>query len=209
MNRTTFSTYTGKSVTLEAISGEVLEASKHSTTEIHSRGGGGYVSAKSGGYVSAPSVSSTSTTHQEIWLRTSEGTEVPVQLSGADAPVRAGQQVVAFKASTGTKQIFFALGNKTSKQLTQPEPGHMVLRALGLQSSAVLLLHLLIGGAIYVGMQLLSESLGDKTGWGLIAGIVLGPLYVVVQTVRLSKRAGADGKKVDDWVQGVFSEQPK
>lgn len=81
-----------KRLKFSVISGEVLGSSKYSKTHVHSSGGGGYVGNR-GGHVSAPTVYSTTSTNQDIWIRDDQDNEVPIQLSGADIPLREGQRI--------------------------------------------------------------------------------------------------------------------
>lgn len=71
--------------------GTVLEVQKHSSTSVHSSGGGGYVHEGSG-YISAPTVHSTTSTTQEIWFKDASGTQHQMKFFDADVPIRTGNE---------------------------------------------------------------------------------------------------------------------
>ena len=80
-------THLNKEVVFWKITGEVMDSNKYSETHVSSSGGGGYVGG-SGGHISAPRVSSRAVTNHEFWIRTQDGTEESVQLTGHDIPDR-------------------------------------------------------------------------------------------------------------------------
>lgn len=89
--------YNGSSLHFWKVTGEVVSTQKHSETHVSSSGGGGYVNQGSG-YISAPTVHSRAVTQHEFWLKTEDGREVSVKLSGFDIPLREGQKVTLISA---------------------------------------------------------------------------------------------------------------
>jgi hypothetical protein len=89
--------YRGKKLEVWTQSGTVVSASKLSRTFVSSHGGGGWVGPH-GGPVSAPTVSSSTTTEQEIWIRRANGEETAIQFSGKNVPVREGQRLTFIAA---------------------------------------------------------------------------------------------------------------
>jgi len=86
--------------------GEVIGTNKFSETHVTSTGGGGTVGGYVGPYgghvggtISAPAVSSHAITKHEFWIRTDEGKELPIKLSGVDIPLLAGQRITMIGAS--------------------------------------------------------------------------------------------------------------
>ncbi len=99
--------YRGKKFEAWSQSGTVLSTSKHSRTTISGHGGGGFV-GPNGTTVSAPTLVSSTTTEQEIWIRRANGEETAIQLSGVDIPVREGQHVTFIAAKRlGAKDGFW------------------------------------------------------------------------------------------------------
>ena len=89
--------YRGKKFDAWTQSGTVLSTSKHARTTISGHGGGGVV-GPNGTTVSAPTMVSSTTTEQEIWIRRANGEETAIQFSGVDIPVREGQRVTFIAA---------------------------------------------------------------------------------------------------------------
>jgi hypothetical protein len=87
----------GKTLEVWTQSGTVLSTSKHSKTDIASYGGGGWV-GQHGGSVSAPTIVSSTTTEQEIWIRRDNGEETAIKLVNVEVPVREGQRVTFIAA---------------------------------------------------------------------------------------------------------------
>ncbi len=98
--------YRGKKLVVWSESGVVLSASKHSVTNVGSYGGGGWVGPQ-GGTVAAPTIVSTTTTKQEIWIRLDDGQEKAIKLSGLDVSVREGQRVTFIAAKPERAEIGF------------------------------------------------------------------------------------------------------
>lgn len=91
--------YRGMKLEVWTQGGTVLSTSKHSRTDVASYGGGGWV-GQHGGSISAPTIVSSTTTTQEIWIRRENGEEAAIQLSGVDVPVREGQRVTVIAAKS-------------------------------------------------------------------------------------------------------------
>jgi hypothetical protein len=91
--------YRGMKLEVWTQGGTVLSTSKHSRTDVASYGGGGWV-GQHGGSISAPTIVSSTTTTQEIWIRRENGEETAIQLSGVDVPVREGQRVTVIAAKS-------------------------------------------------------------------------------------------------------------
>ena len=89
--------YLDKEIEFYQVTGTVLNNDKYSKTHVSSSGGGGYVS-QYGGHVSAPQVTSSTTTHQEIWIKSESGAEESLQLVGFDIPLRPGHKITLISA---------------------------------------------------------------------------------------------------------------
>jgi len=86
-----------KDIDVVAIKGEVKGFQKHSKTSVYSIGGGGFV-GQNGGYVSAPEIRSNSTEITEFFVRTSDGKETHVKLTGLEVAMRDGHMVTMVMA---------------------------------------------------------------------------------------------------------------
>lgn len=87
----------GKTIEFKSLTGVVLESDKRSETKISASGGGGHI-GPNGGSISNVSISSSTTTLHEFWIRTEDGSERDVQLKGVDIPLRAGQKITLISA---------------------------------------------------------------------------------------------------------------
>lgn len=72
--------------------GEVAGQQKWSETEVHSSGGGAYVTQQ-GGYVAPPRISSTTHEKHELWIREQDGKETAIKFTDGNFPVRECQKV--------------------------------------------------------------------------------------------------------------------
>ena len=73
--------------------GVVVHADRRFETHVSSSGGGGYI-GPSGGYLAEPQIRSTTTDHQTIFLRGSDGSEQSFDLQDWDLAVRPGSRMV-------------------------------------------------------------------------------------------------------------------
>jgi hypothetical protein len=83
-----------KTIKFTYIPGEVIGTSKFSETQISSSGGAAYA-GELGAYASAPRIHSTSIINHEFWIKSANGQEHEIKLTGVDIPLREGQQVTA------------------------------------------------------------------------------------------------------------------
>lgn len=92
MSSTSYTLSSGQSFLFSIIEAEVVNNERSESVSIHSSGGGGYV-GQYGGYVQAPTIHSTTTSNQRIWLRLQNGSEHHLDLENADLPTRTGHQL--------------------------------------------------------------------------------------------------------------------
>jgi len=107
-----------KVLLLSVIKGEVIGQQKWSETEVHSSGGGGHIGPQ-GGHVSAPTITSTSKTKQEFWIREDDGRETSIELTDSAFTAREGQKVWitwgANKKNISTSKYLFAYNSASDK----------------------------------------------------------------------------------------------
>lgn len=106
----------GRHVTFEVFEGEIAGDKTWSESHIHSSGGGGYIGPY-GGNIRGPSISSSNSTHQEIWVRQANGQEFPLQLTNQNVMVRAGHKVALIVGANRLERRNMQLINLTSRQL--------------------------------------------------------------------------------------------
>ena len=75
--------------------GTVLDTAKRSETHVSGSGGGGMsFHGGQGGRTDPVTISSSTTTRHDIWIKDEEtGKDRPIQLSGVDMPLRTGQRI--------------------------------------------------------------------------------------------------------------------
>ncbi|MBM5575311.1 hypothetical protein [Deefgea sp. CFH1-16] len=103
----------GQPITLQTNRWEVLDQHKWDKTKVTVSGGGGYVGPY-GGYVNAPQVHTRQIAQHEIWLRDSDGKEVPLHLASHNFPVRPGHQLVLYGARTKKQSYLVGVKNMTT-----------------------------------------------------------------------------------------------
>lgn len=125
--------FSNATVNLETRTGVVLSTDKRSETQIRSHGGGGYVSSN-GGYVAPARISSKTVELHEFWIEDEAGNEIPVQLSGANLPLRIGQKVSVIGAARPNAQQLFvaAVVNHSSGSTTRVLSNEDLAASLGL-----------------------------------------------------------------------------
>ncbi len=206
--------YRGKTLEVWTQSGTVLSTSKHSRTDVASYGGGGWVGPK-GGSVSAPTIVSSTTTEQEIWIRQDSGQETAIQLSGVDVPVRAGQRVtfVAAKQPWAKNGFWVTLVNHSADR-HWPLSSNAELSAQG-RLGAYPLLKLrdfLAAAAIFVVLFLapafspkgLSEhpTITELAPFGEPSLLIILPLgFLVLRTLLAVRRKDRIFAALDAWVE--------
>lgn len=158
--------------------GEVLSSEKHSETHIRSQGGGGHVSSGSG-YVAPARITSQSVEKHEIWVREEDGTEFPLQLSGVNLPLRAGQTISAVMVGRRNYDTGYiaAIVNHSANAVTRVHSDQDLANRLGLTpnphtteivlvSAAVAAFGFFaIGNFLVMGAGLLLAGYGVRTGY--------------------------------------------
>ncbi len=142
-------------LTLYPITGIVLANRKWATTHVHGGGGGGH-SQSGSGYTAPVHISSTTTEHDQIFLKTESGKELAYDFANLSVPFRDGHKVTVVSGGFEGEPAFpnllvrnhdlgetawFASG---LKRLAQPAKG---LKAL-YSTEDKLILILLAGGVV-------------------------------------------------------------
>lgn len=170
--------YRNKEVEFSEVTGEVLGQNKYSETHVSSSGGGGYV-GQHGGHVSAPQVRSTAITNHEFWIKTDDGAEKSVQLSGCDIPLREGHKITLITAGLkGKKSSYHSiLVNHNAKKHWFIKEAQELNKLLGLQiasGKSILIAGLIIWFVVWA-------SLPDNGGWQNASwslAFILGGLFL-------------------------------
>lgn len=84
----------GRSLEVHTMVGKVVGASKHLETKVHGSGGGGG-SYQGTGYTAPVHISSTTTTHDQIFLQASDGSEHALKLQNWDLACRESHELIA------------------------------------------------------------------------------------------------------------------
>ena len=105
-------------IDLHSFTGEVLEEKKWSTTQV-SGSGGGYNAGS--GQANPVSFSSTTSTHDQFFLRGDDGQEKAVELVNASVALRKGHRIsVLWGVIKGNERgLYLAVYNHTTGELTQ------------------------------------------------------------------------------------------
>jgi hypothetical protein len=155
-------------LTLYTERGEVAGASKWSTMEISGGGGSGYVHQGTG-YSSTAPVRSRTTEHDQFFVRTAAGKEIPVRVQNVNVALRDGQDLSVFWAVGAGRESgpFLAFHNHTTDETTwMTKSGgkelfgsgltiRLVLTFLALAVSVILLLVAVVSVSV-IGMAILA-----------------------------------------------------
>jgi hypothetical protein len=138
-----------RSITLYQERGVAAGTSKWTTTTVSGGGGGGYVHQGSG-YSSTTPVSSTTHEHDQFFIRTSEGREVPVRVKNAKLALRDGHDVSVFWLMEQGKGEgpFVAVHNHTTAETTWMHTSSIGGDAMGCLSAAASAIGLVVGALL-------------------------------------------------------------
>ncbi|HEY8101770.1 MAG TPA: hypothetical protein VIF82_13555 [Burkholderiaceae bacterium] len=166
----TFTISSGESFDISTQHAVVVDNVHSESVSIHSSGGGGHV-GRYGGHVSAPTVHSRVIEKQRIWVKTEQGAEVNIDLTGANFPTRAGHRVAVTevrKSGTENWQLVSIKNETTSGQLklSRQSPVSISLGRSITDVSSIFTLLLFSAGAIA-----LLGNVGIGLGLMLLSGI--------------------------------------
>ena len=139
------------------VTGTVLDSAKWSETHVSGGGGGGYAYEGSG-QSSGVSISSSTSTQHDIWIKEdSTGKERPVQLSGADVPLRQGQRVTVVFVESAKGSMTALLVNHDAGRFWK-----------------------LCGGISIRNQLLLNKGVDFLGGLGMLVGFCFGAYYTFI-----------------------------
>ena len=175
-------TYRGKTLEFRSITGTVLDTSTRSETHISGGGGGGYIGPK-GGHIDDISIRSHNTTLQEFWIKTEDGMEKSVNISGTSIPLRANQRITLISAEQkGRNEGWYAsVINHNANQFSFICDGASLNNLMKLEVFPKYFL--LIGFALWAGLAILLHD-----GWLAIffTTIVMG-IFAINKNARIKR----------------------
>ena len=195
--------------------GQVLQADRRFETHVSSRGGGGAVGPH-GGYLDAPQVTSHTTDHQTIFVRSVDGVERSFNLQNWNLPVRPGSRLALVWAGRAGDDNGAVLG---ARNLDSGEERwrdvHLWARGQGLLPGKLrvwpaLLSAVLLGGAfVAFASYAIPHAPGPRSGNQnlsadllLATGIAFVPAIVVEWMAVLIMRANDDEhRRIADLLQ--------
>ena len=202
--------YKKKTVHFVPVTGTVISTKKYGETHVSSSGGGGYVHQGSGS-ISAPTIHSHTQTKHEFWIKTPEGKEEPVQLSGHDIPLKEGQKISLIFAinSDNKKHSLSVLVNHSAKKHWIINNGRNINVALEIALpsygrvisivAAIFLIFFLLNNMFYWGFKV-----GELF---FIVAIFSSPFIVyrfIVAFIRSSRVSKDIGKHLEDVSQWAY-----
>jgi len=105
-----------REVSLRTLTGVVAGEKKWSSTEVSGSGGGGYLQ-NGQGHIDQIKIKSTTTEHQEIFVRLESGQENPLQFQDASLSIREGHDVSILQGGTrASPPAMIALHNHTTRK---------------------------------------------------------------------------------------------
>lgn len=190
----------GKKVTFYVNSGEVLDTNKYSETHVSSSGGGGYV-GRYGGHVDAPRVSSDVYVNQDVWIKEEDGSEIPVQFSDFNAPIRATNKIAIINAECNNMVLPLRVINFSQRsRCYDAADGREMLEEFNLHKMtglSFLVLFLIIPALVLVGSSFF--GFGTAFFWGVIMGI----FYLVVRIATRWEKGSFLIRNIDEIVDDI------
>ncbi len=149
--------YRGKTIKFTTLTGVVLDRNKYSETHVSLTGGGGYI-GPNGGQINAPTMTSSTITNLEFWIRGDDGTETDIKLRGVDIPIRSGQLVtVVTAAKQGDKTSWYStLINHNAKKYWHIRNAHELNDVMKLEKFGFL--SLVIAAILWLAVALSFDS---------------------------------------------------
>jgi hypothetical protein len=192
--------YHGKQIDFFRITGEVIDSEKRSETHVHGGGGGGEISGWGGsvtGKINPVSISSSTTLHHNVWIKTEDGSEKNISLPGnRDVPLRIGHKITIVLALFKGKQISPILINHTANLHHILINGAALNHLFNIKQVSVLIYFMAFWLAI-----LLIPLLGNLfnaiiEGWGGGIGFIAGPAVTIVlmQKTFIKKQKEVDSR---------------
>ncbi len=188
--------YNGKQVVFNEAAGIVAGVHKHAETTVSGSGGGG--STYNGqGHTNAVSITSTITVKQEFFLKTANGKQVPVQLSGMDIPIMDGQVVTMISGSAGKCECWTHLVNHDTESYWPIGSALDLVEAAGMVRR--MWVSIVIGLAVWIGIAVVLN------GW---IGFVAAVGFLVFDLSRTRKAVRLLGEHAQGLVQEALKARP-
>ncbi len=202
--------FQGKRLEGWTITGTVLSVKKHSRTHVTTSGGGGWV-GPNGGTVAPPTVTSSTTTELEIWLRCdgSDG-ETTIKLFNVEVPLREGQRItlIAAKRPQAKDGFWLTLVNHAANRHWQLSTNVQVSKQGKLDAYPLLrwydwIVAFLLGWVVlprvlrYVGGYILPTTMTPTQ----FVAVLVGPpvLYLVVRLWQRARTRSRIFSALDAW----------
>jgi hypothetical protein len=166
-------------VALWAVTGEVVGEKKWSTTAVSGGGGGGLILGGDG-FISRTRITSNTSIHDQVFVRTDDGGELPVELTNVNLAVRVGHRVtVLWGIRKGRERgPFLGLYVHDTDALTELPNAELISSPISLKIRVVL--------AVIVGFVPHLGVFGSILSWGLVASALGGYVTKLRRKGRLS-----------------------
>jgi hypothetical protein len=154
-------------VGLWAVTGQVVGEKKWSTTAVSGGGGGGLILGGDG-FISRTRITSHTSIHDQIFVRTDDGGELPVELTNVNLAVRVGHRITVVWGIRKGKERgpYLGLYVHDTDSLTELANAELISSALSLKMRVVLAV--LAGFVPHLGV------FGSILSWSLIASAIGG-----------------------------------
>lgn len=190
------------------VTGDVISTQKRSETHISSSASTAYIQNGSG-YINTPAINSSVSTNHEFWLKSDDGQEIPVRISGADIPLREEQKVTVIYAAKPNEEMGYPaiVVNHSANKHWLPYAADELNLLLGL--SRPMRAHLLLIVVIYIA-SLFFVALTDLTKIFGIFTILwvpfIGPIaYIVYVDTKRKKLNTAISSHLENLAQTAYS----
>jgi hypothetical protein len=189
-------------LTLYTERGEVAGAAKWATTEVSGGGGSGHSYQGTGFSHTAP-IRSTTTEHDQFFVRTAHGKEIPVRLQNVNVALRDGQDLSVFWGVGEGRDSgpFLAFHNHTTDQTTwMTKSGGKELFGSGLMARVVGMLLALVLSVILLIVAAVNVSV---IGIAILGALAWYSWTSLVKIIRKLKKLEAEIKNAVTQSLGV------
>lgn len=189
--------YRGKKVVFSRISGIVIHSSKWGETHLSASGGGGKVDItdyQGQVHFRPVEVNSQTVTKHEFWIKTEDGLEKSVKLSGHDIPLRPGQKITLIYASSkeGGRRWLTIIVNHNARMHWYVREANNLIDLFDLETFSAIILDLVIFALAAGALVYLSAPVVDgvkkleNASWILSLGLPLA--YIGYRLFTMMKR---------------------
>ncbi|GHW46127.1 hypothetical protein VCSRO151_3517 [Vibrio cholerae] len=197
---TTFSSHEDE-IVFSVIEGHIIDQKSEFETHVQSHGGGGFV-GKDGGYVAPPKIESSTTHHQQVWMKTVDGKEKCLNLKNFKLNMRSSHSIKVLMGKVSSSNFEYVAGIKnlsTDECDIQPALIELYKNSKIFKKRRNFLNWAFIGVVLGSIPMFLADKAGmptEQTVLFWLVGAVLGGMFAINRNIGVNQSANSYEKKV-------------